>query len=169
MHDYTLSERDVLKKLLGSTVNKENVLSRSRAGSKRKYLLARNIGRDPRCLGIECKVQSGTFRSWSAADGGNSKAIISLDLACFMSTYMASLACLLYYRFREQGLVDKSLWSLGRRGPVINVGAFCYTAFAFFWSFWPDLKPVTLQRVHRQSIMFIMLITSCHVQHSDMI
>ena len=48
MHDYTLSERDISKKLLGSTVNKENALSRSRAGSKRKYLLARNIGRDPR-------------------------------------------------------------------------------------------------------------------------
>ena len=48
MHDYTLSERDVLEKLLGTTVNKENALSRSRAGSKRKYLLARNIGRDPR-------------------------------------------------------------------------------------------------------------------------
>ena len=48
MHDYTLSERDILEKLLGSTVNKENALSRSRAGSKRKYLLARDIGRDPR-------------------------------------------------------------------------------------------------------------------------
>jgi len=47
MHDYTLSERDILEKLLGSTVNKENALSRSRAGSKRKYLVARNIGRDP--------------------------------------------------------------------------------------------------------------------------
>ena len=47
MHEYTLSERDILEKLLGSTVNKENTLSRSRAGSKRKYLLARNLGRDP--------------------------------------------------------------------------------------------------------------------------
>ena len=40
MHDYTLSKRDILKKLVGSIMNKENALSRSRAGSKRKYLLA---------------------------------------------------------------------------------------------------------------------------------
>jgi hypothetical protein len=48
MHDYTLSERDILEKLLRPTVNEENALSRSRTGSKRKYLLARSIGRDPR-------------------------------------------------------------------------------------------------------------------------
>ena len=40
MHDYTLSKRDILKKLVGSIMNRENALSRSRAGSKRKYLLA---------------------------------------------------------------------------------------------------------------------------------
>ncbi len=40
MYDYTLSKRDILKKLVGSIMNKENALSRSRAGSKRKYLLA---------------------------------------------------------------------------------------------------------------------------------
>ena len=48
MHDYTLWKREILEKLLKSIVNKENALSRSRAGSKRKYLLARNMGRDPR-------------------------------------------------------------------------------------------------------------------------
>jgi choline transport protein len=79
---------------------------------------------------------------------GNSKAVISLDLACFMSTYMASLACLLYHRFREQGLEDKGLWSLGRWGLVVNVEALSYTAFVFFWSFWPDLTPVTLENLN---------------------
>ena len=48
MHHYTLSERDILEKPLRSTVNKESALSRSRTGSKWKYLLARKIGRDPR-------------------------------------------------------------------------------------------------------------------------
>jgi len=48
MHDYTLSKPDILEKLLGSTVNKENALSRSGTGSRWKYLLARNVGRDPR-------------------------------------------------------------------------------------------------------------------------
>ena len=48
MHDYTLWKREILEKLLKSIVNKENALSRSDAGSKRKYLLARNMGRDPR-------------------------------------------------------------------------------------------------------------------------
>ncbi|KAL1581824.1 hypothetical protein WHR41_09371 [Cladosporium halotolerans] len=35
-------------------------------------------------------------------------------------------------------------------------------------SFWAFVMSCT-QRVHRQSIMFIMFITSCHVHHSDMI
>jgi hypothetical protein len=48
MHDYTLSKRDILEKPLGSTANKENALPRNRACSERKYLLARNIGRDHR-------------------------------------------------------------------------------------------------------------------------
>lgn len=43
----------------------------------------------------------------------NSKAIISLDLACFMSTYMTSLACLLYCRVYNPRLPAKAQWSLG--------------------------------------------------------
>jgi len=38
-HDHTLSERDIFEKLSGSTVNKENALSRSHASTKWKYLL----------------------------------------------------------------------------------------------------------------------------------
>ena len=45
--DYTLSERNVLGKLLQFTMNIENVLSRRGTLAKWKYLLARNMGREP--------------------------------------------------------------------------------------------------------------------------
>ena len=46
MHDYTLSERNVLEKQLQFTMNKENALSRRGTRAKWKYPLARNIGRE---------------------------------------------------------------------------------------------------------------------------
>lgn len=51
-HDYTLSERDVSEKLLQFTMNKEKALSRSRTSIDWKYLIAQDMGREPREVGL---------------------------------------------------------------------------------------------------------------------
>jgi choline transport protein len=71
-----------------------------------------------------------------------------------MSTYMTSLACLLYCRLRNPRCLAKARWSLGRWGSTVNVGALTYSAFVFFWSFWPDFTPVTLENFNWAPIMF---------------
>jgi hypothetical protein len=73
-----------------------------------------------------------------------SNAIISLNLACLMWTYVVSIACLLHRRVHRPELLPKTQWSLGQGGVATNVAALAYSAFAFFWSFWPNLSTLSL-------------------------
>ena len=53
-----------------------------------------------------------------------------------MGTYALSISCFLLKRLRGQRL-SPGRWSMGRAGPTVNILALIYTAWAFFWSFWP--------------------------------
>ena len=63
-------------------------------------------------------------------------AIISLGVIALMATYAISISCFLIKRLRRQPL-PPARWTMGRAGPAVNILALIYTAWAFFWSFWP--------------------------------
>jgi amino acid transporter len=73
-------------------------------------------------------------------------AIISLNLCSLMLTYTISISCLLYRRLKYPpgipGCLPPGRWTLGKWGPAVNVVAIAYSAFAFFWSFWPPQTQV---------------------------
>ena len=67
---------------------------------------------------------------------------------------MVSIGCVLYRRVYHPELLPKAQWSLGRSGIIINAGAFLYSSFAFFWSFWPNGTPVTAPDFNWAVVMF---------------
>ena len=69
-------------------------------------------------------------------------AIISLQLVSLLLTYFMSIACVLHRRLYHPEMLPRARWGLGRYGVAVNVGALLYTAFIFFWSFWPNATPV---------------------------
>lgn len=86
---------------------------------------------------------------------GISNAIISLNLACLMLTYVVSIACLLYRRVHQPELLPKARWTLGRSGVAINIAALTYSTFALFWSFWPNVSHLSLVDFNWAIVMFL--------------
>jgi amino acid transporter len=84
-------------------------------------------------------------------------AIISLNLVALMLSYMISIGCVLYRRIKHPELLPPARWSLGRAGIPINAIGLLYSAFAFFWCFWPESKEVTLEGFNWAILMFIVL------------
>ena len=72
-----------------------------------------------------------------------------------MWTYMVSVGCVLYRRIYYPELLPKCQWSLGKWGVAVNTGAFLYSSFAFFWSFWPNEVPVTVENFNWAVVMFL--------------
>lgn len=82
-------------------------------------------------------------------------AIISLQVCALMITYACSIACVLYRRLAHPALLPKARWSLGRFGVLVNVLGLSYVSFVFFWSFWPNTTPVTLQSFNWAAVLFL--------------
>ena len=82
-------------------------------------------------------------------------AIISLQIVALMFTYAVSISCVLYRRLYHPELLPPARWTLGRLGIPVNVAALIYVNFAFFWSFWPNETPVTLQNFNWSVLMFV--------------
>ena len=72
-----------------------------------------------------------------------------------MFTYAISISCVLYRRLAHPELLPPARWTLGRLGVPVNVTALVYVSFAFFWSFWPNERPVTLQNFNWSVVMFV--------------
>jgi hypothetical protein len=72
-----------------------------------------------------------------------------------MWTYMVSVGCVLYRRIYFPDLLPKCQWSLGKWGVAVNTGALLYSTFAFFWSFWPNEVPVTVENFNWAVVMFL--------------
>lgn len=82
-------------------------------------------------------------------------AIISLQVVALMFTYAVSISCVLYRRLYNPELLPPARWSLGRLGVFVNGTALVYVTFAFFWAFWPNERPVTLQNFNWAVVMFV--------------
>ncbi len=88
-------------------------------------------------------------------------AIISLQVVALMFTYAISISCVLYRRLYHPQLLPQARWSLGRFGVPVNVIGLVYASFAFFWSFWPNATPVTLQNFNWAVAMFVGIFFLC--------
>ncbi|KAF2664356.1 putative GABA permease [Microthyrium microscopicum] len=82
-------------------------------------------------------------------------ALISLQVVALMATYIISISCVLWRRICLPETLPLCRWSLGRWGIVVNGLSLCYTAFAFFWCFWPQGTPVELDSVNWSPVMFV--------------
>ncbi|CAI6333626.1 unnamed protein product [Periconia digitata] len=92
-------------------------------------------------------------------------AIISLNVVSVMITYMISIGCVLYRRVRHPELLIQCRWSLGRWGVVVNALGFLYATHAFFWCFWPESTPTTLEGFNWASVMFVGVSILCLVDY----
>lgn len=90
-------------------------------------------------------------------------AIISLNLVSLMLSYMMSIGCVLYRRIYQPELLPHARWSLGRYGTAINAAGFTYSSYAFFWCFWPNETPVTLENFNWSVVMFFAILFFCAV------
>ena len=82
-------------------------------------------------------------------------ALISLQLVALMASYMISISCVLWRRLKYPETLPPCKWSLGRYGVAINIAAILYSAFAFFFCFWPMASPVTVEDMNWSPIMFV--------------
>ena len=80
-------------------------------------------------------------------------AILSLSTVALMATYVISVGCVSLKRVRGEPLPD-SRWTLGRWGFPINVMAFVYAIWSFFWSFWPNSMHVTAKNFNWACVLF---------------
>jgi choline transport protein len=81
-------------------------------------------------------------------------AILSLSTVALMATYVISVGCVTLKRLRREPLPD-SRWTLGRWGLPINVTAFVYAIWSFFWSFWPNSMQVTAVNFNWACVLFV--------------
>ena len=69
-------------------------------------------------------------------------AIVSLNTASLLTSYIISISCLLLKRWRGEPL-PKWRWSLGRLGAPLNTIAVLYLLVAYVFSFFPLTASVT--------------------------
>ncbi|PGH34788.1 hypothetical protein GX50_02347 [[Emmonsia] crescens] len=82
-------------------------------------------------------------------------AIISLNVAALMATYIVSISCVLYRRLTHPELLPHARWSLGPvAGPIVNGIGLAYVIFAMFWSFWPGDRHVNASNFNWSIVIF---------------
>jgi amino acid transporter len=88
-------------------------------------------------------------------------AIISLQVCALMMTYSVSVGCVLYRRIAHPELIPTARWSLGKWGVPVNIIGLIYSLFTFFWSFWPNTVPVTLDTFNWSVVLFVGVFVIC--------
>ncbi|KAJ0414758.1 amino acid/polyamine transporter I [Aspergillus carlsbadensis] len=81
-------------------------------------------------------------------------AIISLNVAALMYTYIISISCVLYRKIWHADTLPARRWDLGRWGLLVNVVALGYSCFALFWSLWPGSRHVTVDNFNWSVVIF---------------
>lgn len=89
-------------------------------------------------------------------------AVLSLSCIALMATYSISIGCVFYKRMNAPETLPPARWSLGRAGVAVNIGALTYSAWSFFWSFWPNSHNINAQNFNWACVIFVglMLISS---------
>ncbi|KAB8228245.1 GABA permease [Aspergillus alliaceus] len=104
-------------------------------------------------IGLSCGI-SGLLALINIGSKTAFHAIISLNVAALMWTYVISIGCLLYRRLSCPETLPPQRWSLGKYGVGVNAAALVYVIFAFFFSFWPSSTPVSLTTFNWSVVIF---------------
>jgi cell division protein FtsX len=78
-----------------------------------------------------------------------------------MMSYACSIGCVLYRRIAHPELLPRAQWSLGKWGIAVNGIGLAYVTFSFFWSFWPNSIPITLQDFNWSVVLFVGVLVIC--------
>lgn len=62
--------------------------------------------------------------------------MMSLAATTLMSTYVLSIGCIAFRRYRKQPL-PRAQWPLGKTGLSVNCVALVYSTWSAFWLLWP--------------------------------
>lgn len=82
-------------------------------------------------------------------------AIISLNVAALMYTYITSISCVIYRKIWQPETLPVARWDMGRWGLPVNIIALLYSCFALFWSLWPGDREVTLMNFNWSVVIFV--------------
>ena len=81
-------------------------------------------------------------------------AIISLNVAALMYTYIISISCVIYKKIYHPDSLPPRRWDMGRWGLPVNIVGLLYSCFALFWALWPSSVSVTVQNFNWSVVMF---------------
>ncbi|KAJ5089554.1 hypothetical protein N7532_008238 [Penicillium argentinense] len=82
-------------------------------------------------------------------------AIISLNVAALMYTYIISISCVIYRKVWHPDTLPSRRWDMGRAGLPVNIIGLLYCCFALFWSLWPSDRIVTLDNFNWSVVIFV--------------
>jgi amino acid transporter len=82
-------------------------------------------------------------------------AIISLNVAALMYTYIISISCVIYRKIWHPNTLPPRRWDMGRWGLSVNIIGLLYCCFALFWSLWPSDVHITLENFNWSVVIFL--------------
>ena len=80
-------------------------------------------------------------------------AILSLNCASLLSSYIICISCLILKRLRGEALPGRP-WSLGGWGLHINIGALCWLVPIFVFTLFPGVTPVEPSTMNWGVVLF---------------
>lgn len=81
-------------------------------------------------------------------------AITSLLAVALLQCYCLSIGCLLWRRIAHPETIPPAKFSLGRWGIPLNAAAVIYSAWCFFWCFWPTTNSGAPSALNWASVIF---------------
>jgi amino acid transporter len=81
-------------------------------------------------------------------------AMTSVVGVALLQCYSFSIGCLLWRRIYLPDTLPAARYSLGKWGIPINAAGFLYAIWAFFWTFWPTVSPVTADNFNWAVVIF---------------
>ncbi|KAJ5709475.1 hypothetical protein N7493_010809 [Penicillium malachiteum] len=84
-------------------------------------------------------------------------AIISLNVAALMYTYITSMSCLIWRKIWHPETLPVARWNMGRWGLPVNIIGLVYCIFSLFWSLWPTEVPVTAANFNWSVVIFVVV------------
>lgn len=92
-------------------------------------------------------------------------AIASLTSVALIQCYMLSIGCVLWRRIYYPKTMPPAQFSLGRWGIPVNASAVLFSLWSFFWSFWPEVTPITMSNFNWAPVIFVVTLLMAFVYY----
>ncbi|KAK4897572.1 hypothetical protein LTR27_004716 [Elasticomyces elasticus] len=79
----------------------------------------------------------------------------SLATVALLQCYGLSISMHMWRRIKHPETLPPAHFVLGKWGIPLNVLAITYSAYGFFWAFWPQTTPVTAAEFNWASVIFV--------------